>query len=109
MREVFVANLELLMNKRGWKPDQIAPHAGVSRGTIYKYLSGERSPHMETADKIARVFGMTLRDMLVPISESHADSLARLTHFYEQLDSANKASVMNIAESLARPRKDENE
>ena len=102
MREIFVANLASLMKARDWVPDDIAPHAGVSRGTIYKYLSGERSPHMETADKIASAFGLTLVDMLRPIGECEAAAWARMSVYFSRMDSEGRAALMRVAQSLAQ-------
>lgn len=107
MREVFVANMIQLMDQRGWKADHLVPHAGVSRATIYKYISGERSPHMETADKIAKAFGLSLSDMLTPLNGQKAESLARLSSLMEKSHPADQKAVLRLAESLSQSRQDD--
>lgn len=53
-----------LRKQKGWSQTELAKQIGASREAIGKYERNEASPSVETAKKIANVFGVTL-DYLV--------------------------------------------
>lgn len=54
---------------------QVARDAGVSRESLYKALSGERSPGFDTILKVIGALGLKLHAEAVPI-ENHAQQVA---------------------------------
>jgi len=51
---------------------QVARDAGLSRESLYKALSGERSPAFDTILKVIRALGLKLRAEAVPSDSSAA-------------------------------------
>ena len=51
---------------------QVARDAGLSRESLYKALSGERSPNFDTILKVVAALGMTLHAEAAPISNEVA-------------------------------------
>lgn len=53
---------------------QVARDAGLSRESLYKALSGERSPEFETILKVTRALGIQLHAELAPRQNAQADT-----------------------------------
>ena len=51
---------------------QVARDAGLSRESLYKALSGERTPGFDTILKVIQALGLKLRAEAVPVSGSQA-------------------------------------
>ena len=51
---------------------QVARDAGLSRESLYKALSGERSPNFDTILKVVAALGMKLRAEAAPMSNEVA-------------------------------------
>jgi transcriptional regulator with XRE-family HTH domain len=47
----------------GMSPYAIAKSSGVSQSVLSRFLAGERSPTLDTADKLAQVLGLELRSV----------------------------------------------
>jgi probable addiction module antidote protein len=53
---------------------QVARDTGLSRESLYKALSGERSPNFDTILKVVAALGLKLHAEAVPVSKSGAQS-----------------------------------
>jgi len=53
---------------------QVARDAGLSRESLYKALSGERTPGFDTILKVIGALGLKLHAEAVPVSGSEAES-----------------------------------
>lgn len=60
------ASLTKLMNDRDITPTQLAKRANVSKGYMWQLLHEDKSPGVEILDRIARVLGVTIDDILHP-------------------------------------------
>lgn len=49
---------------------QVASHAGLSRESLYKALSGEHTPTLDAALRVVGALGLKLRAEAVPDSEA---------------------------------------
>lgn len=47
---------------------QVARHAGLSRESLYKALSGERSPGLDTILKVVRALALKLRAQAIQVN-----------------------------------------
>ena len=56
---------------------QVASDAGLSRESLYKALSGERKPTLDTVLRVVRALGLKLRAEAVPGSAAVRDAPAR--------------------------------
>lgn len=52
--------LENACNDSGLSKAEIAQRAGITRRALHYYLSGDRKPSLEIADRLLRVLGITL-------------------------------------------------
>ena len=55
---------------------QVARDAGLSRESLYKALSGERSPNFETILKVISALGLKLHAEAVQVNSSTAQPVA---------------------------------
>jgi probable addiction module antidote protein len=61
---------------------QVARDAGLSRESLYKALSGERSPSFDTILKVIRALGMKLHTEAVLVASSTAQSGEGMGRFF---------------------------
>ena len=64
MQEIFVKRLIELMESNNMTQVELASRIGTTNVTISRYLSGERSPRIEIASEIAKVFNVSLDYLL---------------------------------------------
>jgi transcriptional regulator with XRE-family HTH domain len=62
--ELFRKFVEPLLDERGWNQQELADAAGLTQGTVSKYLSGEREPKASALMSIAVALGVPI-DQLV--------------------------------------------
>lgn len=65
---------------------QVARDAGLSRESLYKALSGERTPGFDTILKVVSALGMKLHAELVPMAE----------HAQEEVSAENRPARRNV-------------
>lgn len=61
---MFGKNLKELRNSRNIIQKDLAEYIGVSRAIISQYESGDKFPSVETIEKIAEYFGVTIDYLL---------------------------------------------
>ena len=92
----------MLLDAHGWSVDELADRAGLSRGTVYKYLSRERSPMMQKAAQIADAFGVPLTEMMQPMGGAGLSDRVRLLRLFDAADPSGRETVMRVAEAQAQ-------
>lgn len=65
-QETLIANLKMLMVKTNMTAKQISAKSGVSARMIDYILNGQRGATIETAEKLANVFGLTGWQIIMP-------------------------------------------
>lgn len=95
---------------RGQTQTQIAKAIGVSQGTIYKYLTGEPNPDLDTIIKFSKWLHISLDELLLGhdhgrerIAESASPyrlSSQRLLELVTQLDQEEVATLERCAEAF---------
>jgi len=65
-QETLIANLKMLMSKTNMSNKEIAQKSGVSTRMIDYILNGQRGATIETAEKLANVFGLTGWQIIMP-------------------------------------------
>ena len=65
-RDEFSERLRGVIRESGLSVYRISKLSGVEAGTIYRFLSGERSMCVELFTKLCGIFGMTLGDSTQP-------------------------------------------
>ena len=54
-----------LRTKAGWSQEFVARQIEVSRQTIMNWESGENKPNVDKAIKLAKLFGVTVEELLL--------------------------------------------
>lgn len=60
----FSENLRMLRDKSGMSQAELAEKLGVTRALIAQYETGAKSPNVILANRIAKLLGVTLNDMV---------------------------------------------
>ena len=76
MQEIFVKRLIELMEVNNMTQVELANKIGTTNVTISRYISGERSPRIEIASEIAKVFNVSL-DYLLGLPTGHGKRFAQ--------------------------------
>ena len=58
------SNIKLLMKNKGYTQKQLAIKSRCTEASISKYVSGERTPTLKTAKRLAKALGVTLDDLI---------------------------------------------
>ncbi|MBU5256813.1 helix-turn-helix domain-containing protein [Tissierella praeacuta] len=82
--DIFVKRLQLLLDENNINQKELAKKVGVTEVTISRYMTGERKPRIDIANKIAEYFNVSL-DYLMGASdvrdpydqEKHKDELRK--------------------------------
>lgn len=64
--DIFISNMELLLEARQLSNRELAKKSGVSDRLIGMYRNRESAPSIEKAEKIARALGFQLWQMQIP-------------------------------------------
>lgn len=62
-----------LRTKAGWSQEFVARQIEVSRQTIMNWESGENKPNVDKAIKLAKLFGVTVDDLLSDGNNTESD------------------------------------
>lgn len=52
------------MKKKGYTQKQLAINSGCTEASISKYVSGERTPTLKTAKRLAKALGVAVDDLI---------------------------------------------
>jgi transcriptional regulator with XRE-family HTH domain len=58
--ESLTGELRTILQEDGRTGNELAILAGISRGQIYRFLSGERGLHSESIDRLWQVLGLRI-------------------------------------------------
>lgn len=97
----LAANLAFLMSLFDYKPAKLAKLSGVSPRMIAYILSGERVPTVDTAEQLARPFGLNGWQLLIPTLPDDIEQLKTIgTIVSNYVDASNegKSLISMIAE-----------
>ena len=85
----FSYRLTVLLDDNNMTQTQLAKEVGTTNVTICRYLTGERTPRIEIATKIADVFNVSL-DYLLCLSDD------------KEIDNSNNNSDLNLSISICK-------
>ena len=58
------SNIKLLMKNKGYTQKKLAQRSGCTEASISKYVSGERTPTLKVAKRLAKALSVTLDDLI---------------------------------------------
>lgn len=89
--DTVVTNIKYLLEECKWSVARLEAESGVPRRTIYSILNRERTPGIDTADDIAKAFGLDGWHLLKP---NLRYDLAKNGHLDKMIDAYNTATEM---------------
>ena len=71
-KAMFAKQFKELIDKRGLTQRAVAEHINTTETTISRYVSGDRTPNIETAVELASVLGWTFWSVpICPLQAAH--------------------------------------
>ncbi len=98
-------NLRRLIDMHAEGVYQVAKTAGVEPATIYNMLKQSYDPRISSVEKIVRVFGLQVWQVLATdLEEKPPDDLSilALIELYAEADEAGRKTIMQVAEIAAK-------
>ena len=104
-KAMFAKQFKELIDKRGLTQRAVAERINTTETTISRYVSGDRTPNIETAVELASVLGVTL-DVLVgadlPASRTPPD-VNILVACYEKASIADRQGLWSLLDRYMTP------
>lgn len=89
-----MGNLSVLISLSGIKQEIVAREVGVSQATISFWKSGKKTPTVENAIALARLFGVSVGCVVdtEPVPEGYPDNYIRPVIYNEEIGKQTKAA-----------------
>ncbi|MBR6966293.1 MAG: helix-turn-helix domain-containing protein [Clostridia bacterium] len=88
-------NLTIFRKQAGLTQETLAERVGVARQTIVKWESGESTPDLEAAGRLAEVLGVTLDDLVnAPEGEVCGDKAMKGKHLFGLVTIGDKGQIV---------------
>ena len=103
-RETVSANLKALLRIRDWSQAELARQAGLPTRTVNAVVNMEGACTVETAEKLARPFGLHGWHLLIPNLPDdlvNNTSLSSLVESYAGLNHTSRELINDLAAKLA--------
>lgn len=105
-KAMFAKQFKELIDKRGLTQRAVAERINTTETTISRYVSGDRTPNIETAVELASVLGVTL-DTLVGANLSSVDrtppDINILVACYEKASPADRQVLWSLLDRYMTP------
>lgn len=105
-KAMFAKQFKELIDKRGLTQRAVAERINTTETTISRYVSGDRTPNIETAVELASVLGVTL-DVLVgadlPAASRTPPDVNILVACYEKASIADRLVLWSLLDRYMTP------
>ena len=105
-KAMFAKQFKELIDKRGLTQRAVAERINTTETTISRYVSGDRTPNIETAVELASVLGVTL-DVLVgadlPAADRTPPDVSILVACYEKASIADRQGLWSLLDRYMTP------
>lgn len=105
-KAMFAKQFKELIDKRGLTQRAVAERINTTETTISRYVSGDRTPNIETAVELASVLGVTL-DVLVgadlPAASRTPPDVNILVGCYEKASIADRQVLWSLLDRYMTP------
>ncbi len=105
-KAMFANRFKELIDKRGLTQRAVAERINTTETTISRYVSGDRTPNIETAVELASVLGVTL-DVLVgadlPAASRTPPDVNILVACYEKASIADRQGLWSLLDRYMTP------
>lgn len=103
--DTLITNLRALMEATGIKKPELAKKSGVSERMIAYLMAKERTPTVDVAEALGKVFGLTGWQLILPglpIELAKNGRLEKLVKNYSKLSVNGREFVDRVAEREAK-------
>lgn len=105
-KAMFAKQFKELIDKRGLTQRAVAERINTTETTISRYVSGDRTPNIETAVELASVLGVTL-DVLVgadlPAAGRTPPDISILVSCYQNASIADRQVLWSLLDRYMTP------
>lgn len=103
-QNAMISNLRFLMDKFGYSQSELSRKSGVSQRTISYILSGEKKSRIETAELLAKPFGLEGWHLIMPnLPDDLIDSpsIEKLIEAFKKASAADREMINQVADRAA--------
>lgn len=105
-RETFAQRLKELLDKRGMTQRALAEKLSTTEVTVSRYVSGNRTPNIETTVEIADILNVSINDLVgidPPAKERPSPDVAVLTSCYSKASTADRRVIWSLLDRYMTP------
>ena len=97
---MFIEKLRALRESRKMNQEEVAEMLGITKNTYLKYERGEQSPKLNTIEKIADIYGITLMELISNETPDISDKLRNQMKLISCLSNEEKEAISIIIEGV---------
>ena len=105
-RETFAQRLKDLLDKRGMTQRALAEKLNTTEISVSRYVSGNRTPNIETTVEIADILNVSLNDLVgidPPAKERPAPDIGVLVSCYTKASEADRKVIWSLLDRYMTP------
>ena len=105
-RETFAQRLKELLDKRGMTQRALAEKLNTTEVTVSRYVSGNRTPNIETTVEIADILNVSINDLVgiaPPAKERPSPDVAVLTSCYSKASADDRRVIWSLLDRYMTP------
>ncbi len=105
-KATFAHQFKALLEKNGFSQRAMADRINTTETTISRYVSGDRTPNIETAVEIAQVLGVsvdTLLGVTAPAQARQAPDITILLECYSRASVEDRSVIWAVLNRYMRP------
>lgn len=97
---MFGEQIKALRESRNMKQEDVAKAINIAKSTYIKYEKGTQSPQLETIERLARFYGVTLSQIIEEKEPEINEQLLSKLELIDQLNEEEKRSIMILIDGL---------
>ena len=105
-KENFAQRLKDLLDKRGMTQRSLSERLKTTEVTVSRYVSGNRTPNIETTVEIANILGVSLHDLVgidPPVKERPAPDVSVLVSCYSKASVDDRKVLWSLLDRYMTP------
>lgn len=105
-REIFAQRLKDLLDKRGMTQRSLAEKLKTTEVTVSRYVSGNRTPNIETTVEIADILGVSLNDLVgidPPAKQRPSPDVTVLVSCYSKVSTDDRRVIWSLLDRYMTP------
>ena len=105
-REIFAQRLKDLLDKRGMTQRSLAEKLKTTEVTVSRYVSGNRTPNIETTVEIADILGVSLNDLVgidPPAKQRPSPDVTVLVSCYSMASTDDRRVIWSLLDRYMTP------